>query len=79
MKKVLQIFRSADGQRLVEIFDHQNGFFSYEESCEAIEDIPDLGPETYWMTSYVSGLFDSAKAAEGDARLGIVWLRSIAG
>jgi len=76
MKNVLRKYRSADGQRLVEVFDHQDGFYSYEESCEAVENIPDLGPETYWMTSFVSGLFDSAEAAERDAKLGIPWLRS---
>lgn len=75
MKNIVQSFKSPDAKRLLEIYDHQDGFYSYEESSEAIEDIPDLGPETYWMTSFVSGLFDSAEAAECDAMLGIPWLR----
>jgi len=76
MKAVFKTYKSANGVRMVEVYDHQDGFFSFEESCEAIEDIPDLGPETYWMITYVSGLFDSAEAAERDAQLAIPWLRT---
>ena len=61
---------------MVEIYDHRNGLYSFEESAESIEHIPDLGPETYWMTKYISGFYDSPAAAEAEARAVIGWLRS---
>ncbi|MCJ2186683.1 hypothetical protein [Novosphingobium beihaiensis] len=75
MKAIWKSVNSRDGKRLVEIFDHGDGFYSFEESREAIEDIPDLGPETYWMCSHVSGLYDSPEAAEIDARATLDWFR----
>lgn len=79
MKTILRSFESLDAKRRLEIYDHEDGFYSYEEVYEAVEDIPDYGLETYWGISYVSGLFDSAEAAECDAKLGIPWLRSLPG
>jgi hypothetical protein len=73
--QVLKTFTSQDGKRRLEIYSDGRGFFSYEESCEAVEDIPDLGPELYWMTSYVSGLYDSEDAAVQDAIMTTPWLR----
>lgn len=77
MKQVCQTFISEDGDRMVQVYNHQDGFFSFEESGEAIEDIPDLGLETYWMIGYVSGLFDSEDAAVSEARLSVPWLRIV--
>lgn len=79
MKTIIQTFKSMDGKRLVEIYDHQDGFYSFEECAEAIEDIPDLGPETYWMTTYASGLYDNAGSALEDAKRTISWLRNRGG
>ena len=75
MKKILRTFESPDRKRSLNIVDHQDGFFSYAESCEKVFDIPEVGPEIYWSDSFISGLFDSAEAAERDAELGIPWLR----
>jgi hypothetical protein len=75
VKLTIKTINATDGYRLVEFFDHRDGLFSYEESQEAIEDIPDLGPETFWTTTYCSGLFDSVEAAQRDAATAIPWLR----
>jgi hypothetical protein len=74
MKTTILTLTSNDGKQQVEIFDHGDGFYSFEESREAIEDIPDLGPETYWMCSHMSGLYNSRDDAERDARASIAWL-----
>jgi hypothetical protein len=77
LKVSLASFASDDGKRRVEIFDHQDGFFSYEESCETTDLVPEYGPDTYWMTSNISGLYESAETAECDARTTVPWLRAI--
>jgi hypothetical protein len=53
MKVSLASFVSDDGKRRVEIFDHQDGFFSFEESRETTDLVPEYGPDTYWTTSHL--------------------------
>ena len=77
MRASLASFVSDDGKRRVEVFDHQDGFFSFEESHETTDIVPEYGSDTYWMTSHISGLYESAEAAERDARTTVPWLRAI--
>ncbi len=64
-----------DGKRRVNFLGHSNGFFSYEGWCEALDNVPGLGPQTYWKCEYQSGLYASLEDAERDALASIDWLR----
>jgi hypothetical protein len=62
---------SADGKRAVEIERQENGFYRWVEwkqfpGDEYIED--------YMSPTHFSGLYDTAEAAERDARF-LPWLR----
>ena len=65
-----------DGKRRVDFLDHGDGFFSYEAMREAVDDVPELGPQIYWKCELQSGLFASLEDAERDALLAVPWLRS---
>ena len=54
----------------------ENGFFSFTQTTEARLDNPNLPEEmqTYWKIVHESGLYESAEAAENDARAMTPWL-----
>jgi len=76
MKARIAITTTLDGKARVELFDHGDGFYSFEESREVVDDVPELGPMTYWSCSHVSGLYDSRETAEREAQAMIPWLRT---
>lgn len=77
MKLSVQIFISEDGKRKLEIYRDHRDFWSYEEACEKILEIPNIASELYWMTTYESGLFDSRDAAETDAKAALAWVKML--
>jgi hypothetical protein len=77
--ELLKRIERADGTRAVEIFRGDHGLFRFDEVKwhePAIDDAYEY--EGYWAPSMCSGLYDSADAAERDARAEIVWLRKAA-
>ena len=77
MEKDRDLINRADRKARIEFFDHGNGFYSFEETEEAVDDHPQLGPLIYWRSSHLSGLYASRAAAERDARSMIPWLRAV--
>ena len=75
--RTLRTFTSADGKRELRIVQLQNGLFSYREWALEAEDLTEfgLGIETFWASAADAGLYDSATAAELDARAQVNWLR----
>lgn len=69
--------RSPDGKRELVVHQHDNGLFSFSERFEDSEDMTvyGYGVQTFWSSAFVSGLYETAEAAERDARLTIGWLR----
>lgn len=69
MRTEVNRFACADGRRLT-VFDNGNGFYSFDETIEAIEELP-FGTISYDKILFESGLYDSAEAArsEAEARL----------
>ena len=74
--QVVQTFTAPDGKSRLEIHAHENGFFSFTQTTEARLDNPNLPEEmqTYWKIVHESGLYESAEAAENDARAMTPWL-----
>ncbi|MEJ5079260.1 MULTISPECIES: hypothetical protein [unclassified Ochrobactrum] len=77
MKKCLQAMDRADAKARFELFDHGNGLYSFEETQEFLDDVPELGPYTYWGTTYASGLYNDPSEAMREAKALIPWLSEI--
>lgn len=73
------IVTSLDGKRRFHLYDRGDGFFSFDETFQAIEDLSDVGGpvETYWAEGYHSGLYESAEEAQREARALLPWLQDI--
>ena len=69
---VVRRLESGDGKNLVEISLALNGTYSFVEMTEYAAN-EYTGP--YMAPSHLSGLYDSAEAAEHDARRILPWLR----
>ena len=67
----IKTFQSADGKARLFIIKRKDGRFSFEGERQAYK--PTMG--NYWMPCDISGLFESAEAAEREARTSIPWLR----
>jgi hypothetical protein len=66
IKRVL----SADGKQRMLIMAASGNLFRFDEDTYVTED-----GYTFWTPTHISGLYDSAEAAERDARLELPWLR----
>jgi hypothetical protein len=75
MKSVVKTYISLDRKRRLRIFDNQDGFFTFEETREVIDDIPGYGPDIQWWLCYQSGLYESLGEAVSDALATMPWLR----
>ena len=74
-----EIKRIAHAHRELSILEGPNGLFRFDtfkwiESCE--EDEGALG-DGYWSCDHQSGYYDSATAAEADARQKVPWLTDV--
>ena len=68
----VKTIESPDGKKRVSIVKSRVGnLFSFEEETHTTDE----DGYTYWSPSYGSGFYDSAEAAERDARLELPWLR----
>jgi hypothetical protein len=76
MKTLIKVILRRDRKARLEIFDHDDGFFSFTEARVTVENIPEYGSSTFWQTVTGSGLYDNAVEAERDAMSEIPWLRS---
>ena len=61
---------NLDGNRRMVILSEPGGLFRFEEESYVTED-----GYTFWSCTNMSGLYDSAEAAERDARMELPWLR----
>ncbi|WP_407932742.1 GNAT family N-acetyltransferase [Brucella pseudogrignonensis] len=77
MKKCLNAVDRTDGKARFELFDHGNGLYSFEETQEFLDEVPEIGPYTYWGTTYASGLYNDQTEAMREARALIQWLSVI--
>ena len=77
MKKCLQAIDRADAKARFELFDHGNGLYSFEETQEFHDEVPELGPYTYWGTTYASGLYNDPSEAMREAKALIPWIAEI--
>ena len=69
-----------DAVRALEILRGDHGLFRFEEMKWREPDADDpYEDEGYWAPSICSGLYDSAEAAEQDARAEIAWFREMSG
>lgn len=74
VKKCLTAFDRADAKARFELFDHGNGLYSFEETQEFLDDVPEIGPDTYWGTTYASGLYNNPSEAMREAEKLISWI-----
>lgn len=67
---------SPDGSRCLWVFERRDGLYVYEYAALRHED-DENGRWSWWIDAGLgwSGLFDTAEAAEGEARSLIAWLR----
>jgi hypothetical protein len=69
-------FESPDGKRWLDIYKRFDGFFCFQE-FSAGEPRTDLRGDYNISPGLESGAYDSAQAAEADARKRTPWLREI--
>jgi hypothetical protein len=67
---------SADGKRRVEIAPDQIGLFRFIEDTDIWTDDYAV-PAPVWTPTYFSGLYETAEAAEVDARAILPWLNDL--
>jgi hypothetical protein len=75
--KLLQRFPSPDGKRWFELRQQSEGMFYFQEFSEATDHVPVYGAQSYTSPGFRSGLYKSAKAAEGDLCKMVPWLGGI--
>ena len=75
----MKVIDSADGKHRVEIRSDGRYFRFIEESELWDEGYGEMSGFHYWTPTHLSGLYDSAEAAEADARATLDWLRGEAG
>jgi hypothetical protein len=68
-KEIKRVLR-ADGKQRLLIMAASGSFFRFEEDTYVTKD-----GYTFWRPTHSSGLYDSAEAAERDARIELPWLR----
>jgi hypothetical protein len=69
----------ADAARALEILRGDHGLFRFDEMKWYGPTEDPYEDEGYWSPTMSSGLYDSADAAERDARAEIPWLREMVG
>ena len=78
MKEQVRDFEREDGSVRVVIYAHNpvppNLFSFNEEIWKEYKNDSTGQPSAYWLPSYQSGLFDSAEAAEAEARSMFPWI-----
>ena len=63
---------SPTGKRKMRLYRRADGFFVYDETFEAFDEIAGL----YWSSGYESGIFETEEAATKDMRATTPWLRN---
>ena len=77
---LIRRIEGADATRALEILGDEHGLFRFDEVKwiePHVDDDYDYEEEGYWSPVTCSGLYDSAEAAERDARAQIPWLRDM--
>jgi hypothetical protein len=77
---LIRRIEGADATRVLEILGGEHGLFRFDEMkwiAPYVDDEYDYEEEGYWSPVTCSGLYDSAEAAERDARAQIPWLRDM--
>jgi hypothetical protein len=69
--KEIKRIASSDGKRELLILVNTRSLFTYEENALITEE-----GHTFWTPTGGGGWYDSAEAAERDARSEIAWLRT---
>ncbi|MGF9565446.1 hypothetical protein [Neorhizobium sp. JUb45] len=72
---IIHNIERSDGKARVEFVQHGNGLYSFNEEQELEDEVPGLGPHTYWAPTHVSGIYDEMAAAVRDAKAALRWLR----
>ncbi len=67
---------SPDGRHRIVILEHRDRFTWEVETFIEVDD-GEWGAYEYWGPTECSGLYESAEAAETDARKSVPWLREI--
>ncbi len=75
--KLVRRIERADAARALEIFRGDHGLFRFNEMKWYGPTDDPFEDEGYWAPATCSGLYESAAAAERDARAEIVWLRDV--
>ncbi|MEQ1941131.1 hypothetical protein ABMA32_01775 [Mesorhizobium sp. VNQ89] len=78
MKEHVKVFERQDGSARVVISVHTVSprLFSFTEEIWKVDDDHPLGPDAYWSSTYESGLYDTAEAAEVEASSMFPWIAS---
>jgi hypothetical protein len=71
-ERPIKTFERPDGKQRLSIMARDDGLYRFVESSEFYAGVVDV---LYWAPTYWSGIYETAEAAERDARLIIPWLR----
>ncbi|UYN98903.1 MAG: hypothetical protein KIT02_13315 [Devosia sp.] len=67
-------YSASDGQKRLDLFERQDGYFQFVEDTLRSDDHP-IEPSMVWIPSIESGLYASRDEAEADARATVSWLK----
>ncbi|MGW8201150.1 hypothetical protein ACWGM0_01205 [Sphingomonas bisphenolicum] len=62
---------SPTGKRKIRLYQRADGFFTYDETFEAFDEIAG----SYWSSGYEAGIFETEEAATADMTATTPWMR----
>jgi hypothetical protein len=73
--ETVKTITSRDGKHRIDIQRSEDGLFRYATFNDQFRTDQDFQNPPYWTIDTFSGLYETAEAAEADARADFVWLR----
>lgn len=74
--ELIKTITSADGKNRIDIERSETGLYRYVTFDDRYRHDPDFQVPPFWTLDAFSGLYESAEAAEADARGDLPWLRA---
>jgi len=73
--EMVKTITSPDGKHRIDIEQGPGGLYRYVTFDDRYRDDEDFQNPPHWAIEGFSGLYDTAEAAEADARANLAWLR----
>lgn len=73
--EIIKTTTSLDGKHRIDVERGSSGLYRYVTLDDRYRNDPDFQNRPHWTVNEFSGLYQTAEAAEADARAELAWLR----